>query len=89
MNSFAAANEISRRYISAKYGETDKSGWKALAIDAAKVIEMVKAEKSEVFTNGPRVHGRRQQSQLDILDNREMRMCAVFDNATAAMIAAC
>lgn len=87
-NSFALSTKITERYIALKYGEAPRSEWKALMVDAGQVISAIKAEKSEIFTNGPKVHGRFQQSQLDILDEREFRMSAVYDNAMNMMVRA-
>jgi len=84
MTSFATAAQISNRYISLKFSAASREDWMGLAKDAAKIISLIKSEKSDVFANGPRVHGAAQQSQLDVLDMREQRMCAVFDNAQMA-----
>lgn len=48
----------------------------------------IKADKNEVYENGPKVHGARQQSRLDMLDQWEMKACAVFDNANDMMVKA-
>ena len=76
---------ISTRYIELKYGKASKEDWKALMKAAALEIENIKSEKSDVFKRYPGVHGRFQQSQLDVLDIREQKACAIYDNAMAAL----
>lgn len=80
--------DIAEQYIKLKYGNVTRADWKALMVAAGKEIEAIKAEKSDVFARYPGVHGRFQQSQLDVLDIREMKACAVYDNAMNAMAAA-
>lgn len=73
--------DISIRYIQLKYGKGSKVDWIDLMKAAGAEIENIKSEKSDVFKRYPGVHGRFQQSQLDVLDIREQEACAVFDNA--------
>lgn len=44
------------------------------------IVKEIKAAKEKVYTDFPGVHGRFQQSQLDVLDIREYKACAMFDN---------
>ena len=83
MNTFTLAAGISRQYISLKHGAHTVEQWKVLARRTAEVIEMIKCEKETVYAEGPSVHGRFTQSKLDVLDGREFRMCAIFDNCLA------
>lgn len=84
-NVFAASAELSAAYIDLKFGTVTKAACKVVIEQAASVIEMCKAAKSEVYENGPSVHGARQASRLDMLDQWENKACAVFDNATDMM----
>jgi hypothetical protein len=87
-DSFAASTEITARYINLKYAAATKSDWRSLMLDAGSVIKTIKSEKEAVYTDGPKVHGARQASQLDILDEREFRISAVYDNAMNMMVRA-
>lgn len=80
--------ELTARYIDAKYHGATREALTALRKDVAVEIESIKAAKSDVFARYPGVHGRFQQSQLDVLDIREMKACALFDNVTAMIAAA-
>lgn len=79
---------IASTYIKLEYGNATREDWKALMIAAGKELEVIKAAKSDVFARYPGVHGRFQQSQLDVLDIREQKTCAIYDNAMNAMVAA-
>ena len=72
---------ISIRYIELKYGKASNADWVELMKAAGSEIESIKSEKSDIFNRFPGVHGRFQQSQLDVLDIREQKACAIFDNA--------
>jgi hypothetical protein len=87
-DSFVASTKITARYIDLKYAAATKSDWRSLMVDAGSVIKLIRAEKEAVYTDGPKVHGARQASQLDILDEREVRMSAVYDNAMNMMVRA-
>lgn len=78
--------EITERYIIAKYKGATRTELLQLQDDIAKEIEVVKNEKSDVFKRYKGVHGRFQQSQLDVLDIREAKMCALFDNVTGMLV---
>lgn len=86
MTSFAAAANVSRQYIDLKYGNASAQDWRDLMKSAGAVLTQIKTEKSEIYANGPRVHGAFQQSQLDVLDQREFKVCAVYDNAMAMAV---
>lgn len=79
---------IASTYIKLKYGNATREDWRNLMVAAGKEIEKIKSEKSDVFKRYPGVHGRFQHSQLDVLDIREQKACAVYDNAMKAMVAA-
>ena len=85
-NVFAASADLSAAYINLKFGTVTKTACIAVREQAASVIEMCKTAKSEVYENGPSVHGARQQSRLDMLDQWENKACAVFDNASDMMM---
>lgn len=75
--------ELTTRYIELKYSvAATRDDWNTLAQSAASAIKSIKADKEAVYRDGPKVHGVRQQSRLDVLDEREFRMCALFDNAS-------
>lgn len=85
---FAESAKLGNDYIALKYGSYTKADCKALMKQATSVIEGCKKAKSEVYENGPKVHGPRQQNQLDLLDVWENKAYAVFDNAQDMMIKA-
>lgn len=72
--------ELSARYINAKYSKVTRAELLALQQDVAKELIEIKAAKDQVFRDYPGVHGRFQHSQLDVLDIREQKVCAMFDN---------
>lgn len=84
-NVFAASADLSAAYLDLKFGKATKSACKAVVDQASAVIALCKSEKSEVYVNGPSVHGARQFSRLDMLDQWENKACAVFDNASDMM----
>lgn len=73
-------NSLAARYISAKYDNPSRAELLQLQQDIAAELKSIKAEKEDVYTRYPGVHGRFQQSQLDVLDIREQKTCAMFDN---------
>lgn len=79
---------IATTYIKLKYGNATREDWRNLMVAASKEIEEIKSEKADVFKRYSGVHGRFQHSQLDVLDIREQKACAVYDNAMKAMVAA-
>lgn len=79
---------LANTYIDLKYGNATREDWKKLMIAAGKELEVIKSAKSDVFARYPGVHGRFQQSQLDVLDIREQKICAIYDNAMNAMVTA-
>lgn len=79
---------LAEQYINLKYGNATRADWKNLMIAAGKELQEIKAEKSDVFKRYPGVHGRFQHSQLDVLDIREQKICAIYDNAMNAMVTA-
>lgn len=78
---------IAERYINAKYGKPAKDELISIRRAAAKELRDIKSEKDSVFDRYKGVHGRFQHSQLDVLDIREGKICAVIDNLDV-MIAA-
>lgn len=72
--------ELSIRYIQAKYNIPSRAELLELQQEVAAELRAIKAEKSDVYARYPGVHGRFQQSQLDVLDIREQKACAMFDN---------
>lgn len=75
------------KYIGYKYGNAPKVELQAFQKAVAAEISAIKREKSAIYENGPAVHGRFEQSQLDVLDIHENKLCAIFDN-TYDLIAA-
>lgn len=80
--------EITTRYIEAKYKGSSYEQLLKLRDDVIEELNTIKAEKSNVFTRYRGVHGRFQQSQLDVLDIRENKVCALFDNVNGMIDAA-
>ena len=71
---------LSARYIKAKYEGASRVQLLELQQDVAKELREIKAAKEQVFRDYPGVHGRFQQSQLYVLDIREQKVSAIFDN---------
>lgn len=71
---------IAIKFINAKYDNADKVELVNLRKKAAKELREIKAAKDDVFNRFKGVHGRFQHSQLDVLDIREYKICAVIDN---------
>lgn len=74
--------ELSARYIAAKYNNLSRNDLLSIQDDACQELKSIKAEKADVYARYPGVHGRFQQSQLDVLDIREQKVCAIFDNVS-------
>lgn len=74
------------RYIEAKYGNATRAELCELQQDCAKELREIKASKEKIFNDYTGVHGRFQHSQLDVLDIREQKICALFDNVTDLMV---
>lgn len=79
---------LTERYITAKYSKTSREELIAIANDARAELEIIKYRKQEVYDRYPGVHGRFQQSQLDVLDIREYKVCAMLDNLDAMVVRA-
>jgi hypothetical protein len=73
-------NTIAARYISAKYENPSITALEALRDDAITECRRIEAEKSDVYTRYKGVHGRFQQSQLDVLDIQQEKILAVIKN---------
>ncbi len=85
---FAQSSNLTNAYINLKYGVATKQACREVMMQAAAVIDGCKKAKEEIYTNGPKVHGATQQSQLDLLDVWENKACAVYDNTMAMMVKA-
>lgn len=72
--------ELCNRYIQDKYNSPSRATLLELQQEVAAELQAIKAEKSDVYARYPGVHGRFQHSQLDVLDIREQKACAMFDN---------
>lgn len=71
---------IAIKFINAKHSNASKVELVSLRKEAAKELREIKAAKDDVFNRHKGVHGRFQQSQLDVLDIREYKVCAIIDN---------
>ena len=71
---------LNTRYIIATIKGADHNTLVNMRDEAAKELAEIKNAKADLFKRYPGVHGRFQQSQLDVLDIRETKMCAMFDN---------
>ena len=80
--------EISERYITAIIKGATRAELLSLRSEVGAEIREIKAGKSDVFARFPGIHGRFQQSQLDVFDIRERKCSVMFDNLSE-MIASC
>ena len=71
---------LNERYIIATIKGADCAALLSMQNEAARELAEIKKAKADLFDRYPGVHGRFQQSQLDVLDIRETKMCAMFDN---------
>ncbi len=71
---------LAQRYITAKYQGATRDELIQLRNDAATEIKDIEAAKSDIYARFPGVHGRFQQSQLDVLSNRKDNARALYDN---------
>lgn len=78
--------KLSAQYINLKYGNASREDWKNLMISAIRELKDIKSAKSDIFQRYPGTHGRFQQSQLDVLDIREHKVCAIYDNAMNMLV---
>ena len=72
--------ELNARYINAKYSKVTIVELLTLHQDVAKELEKIKFATDQVFRDYPGVHGQFQHSHLEVLDIREQKVCAMFDN---------
>lgn len=79
---------ISEKFIQAKYTRQTRDQLLTLRREIGAEIAEIKAAKNDVFARFKGVHGRFQQSQLDVLDTREYKACAMFDQVTGMIAAA-
>ena len=77
--------ELSIKYINAKYGNPSAFDLVELRKDAAAELEEIRNEKEDIYRKYPRAHGRFQQSQLDVLDIREQKVRAIYENVKKMM----
>jgi hypothetical protein len=77
--------ELSIKYINAKYGNPSAFDLIELRKEAAAEIDAIREEKEDIYRKYPRAHGRFQQSQLDVLDIREQKARAVYQNVCKMM----
>ena len=82
---FATQSSLSVEYIDLKYSKYTKEDCKKIMIKAIEVMKDCKKSKEYVYTNGPKVHGVREQIQLDMLDIWETRACQIYDNVLDMM----
>jgi arsenate reductase-like glutaredoxin family protein len=73
-------HELAARFIEAKYNLISRQEIVSLFDDVKEELAKIKNEKEDVYRRYPRVHGRFQQSQLDVLDIHEQKISAIFDN---------
>lgn len=75
--------ELSIRFIKAKFTNVSQAELFSLRKDIVVELTQIKSAKEQVYIDYPGVHGRFQQSQLDVLDIREQKACAMFDQIDA------
>ena len=78
---------LNERFIIATVKGADRATLLSMQDEASKELLEIQSAKTELFDRYPGVHGRFQQSQLDVLDIRETKMCAVFDNLSDMIFA--
>ena len=78
---------INERYIIATVKGADRAALLIMREEASLELAEIKSAKERLFDRYRGVHGRFQQSQLDVLDIRETRMCAMFDNLSDMVFA--
>ena len=78
---------LNERYIIATVKGADRAVLLSMQEEASLELVEIRNARAELFDRYPRVHGRFQQSQLDVLDIRETKMCAVFDNLSDMIFA--
>lgn len=71
---------IAIKFTNAKYSNASKVELTSLRKEAAKELREIKSAKDDVFNRYKGVHGRFQHSQLDVLDIREYKVCAIIDS---------
>lgn len=81
------ALSLSEKFVIARIKGATRAELLALQDQAGKELKEIKAEKSDVYKRYPGVHGRFQQSQLDVLDMRETKICAMFDTLSDLIFA--
>jgi hypothetical protein len=73
---------LGQRYVKAHYGQASAEEVASLRADAMQELDAIKAAKAQIHAKTG-VHGRFQQSQLDVLDIREMKVCGIIDGLGA------
>ncbi len=73
---------LGQRYVKVQYGKADKAEMFSLRNDAIAELGAIKAAKAAIHAKAG-VHGRFQQSQLDVLSIREFKVCAIIDGLAA------
>ncbi len=73
---------LGQRYVKAQYGKVTAEEIASLRADAVAELSAIKAAKAAIHEKAG-VHGRFQQSQLDVLDIREFKVCAIIDGLAA------
>ena len=69
-----------QQWLTAKYKGSNVDDLKKLRESIGVTLKEIKKEKSSVFERFKGIHGRFQHSQLDVLDIREIKTCAVIDD---------
>ena len=83
---FGKSVELTKAYLDVKYGNVTKEECQKVIDQANELIIECKKAKEEIYKSGPKVHGARQQSQLDMIDIWENKACAIYDNVTKIML---
>ncbi|CTQ45743.1 hypothetical protein LAL4801_04198 [Roseibium aggregatum] len=77
---FGKVVALENAYRELRFGVQSKENCFAVREIAAKTIRAIKEDRDRIYTTGPKVHGRFEASQLDLLSKWQGEAEAVFDN---------
>jgi hypothetical protein len=71
------------KFINLKYGNPSRDHLVSFRRELATELREINDRNDEIFTTYKGVHGRFQQSQLDVLDIRKMKVYGMIDQVDA------
>lgn len=72
--------DLSKNYVKAKYGNPSFLELTELQNQAIAELQEIEIAKNDIYKRFAGIHGRFQQSQLDVLDIREQKTSAILQN---------